>query len=522
MNSLLSTSQPQGRSKCHVHLVGPSMLMVVSALLFMPTAHTFTPTAVRLSTPHLLRSSAYTTTDQYLPTRPSVSIRYSTPTTTRRRATLADEQMDEALKNNDLEKAANLLMQNPDMELNRERWNAIFSAIEETTANADENTENLRQAAEFPLQSAARGSMTKMYNTLKRGGHLRLFGAVDTKMPPAAGSHVLPPALLESILDIPMKALTPKPTNTLLIAGVVVALIEALISATFGISLNLLTFGTLLSFVADRLFLNGALSETALKLFQPGIQSKILRHESGHLLCAYLLGCPVEGIVLSAWAALQDQRFGSRQVSAGTSFFDPDLSQQINSNGKLTRSALDRYSIIVMAGIAAEADLFGEADGGAGDEMALVAFLSRLNGGRAGAWNSETIRNQARWGALNAVLMIREYKPAYDALVDALERGGTLGDCIYAIEKAARDHNLKPLQEPIGYIDNGKWTKEMPSSLKSAEAVAVTASATKSTSTATEFDQDASLSRLNQYRAEVEKKLQDVERELKELDGGEQ
>ena len=50
--------------------------------------------------------------------------------------------------------------------------------------------------------------------------------------------------------------------------------------------------------------------------------------------------------MLSAFSALQDRRFASRQVSAGTSFFDPDLSAQINSNGKLTRSALDRYSIM--------------------------------------------------------------------------------------------------------------------------------------------------------------------------------
>ena len=48
--------------------------------------------------------------------------------------------------------------------------------------------------------------------------------------------------------------------------------------------------------------------------------------------------------------------------------------------------------------------------------------------------------------------MLREYKPAYDALVETLERGGALGDCIYAIEEAARRHNLEPLKQPLGYI----------------------------------------------------------------------
>jgi hypothetical protein len=441
-----------------------------------------------------------------------------------------EHQIDEALQQNKLKNAVKLLQENPkNIELTKPRWNAIFRAIEETTAQADDNTENLR--AEFPLQSVARTSMTDLYTVLKEQGQLRLFGAVDTRQfSPAAGSHTLPPALLESILDLPMTALTPKPTNSLLLAGIALAVVEGIVSASSGLSLNLLTFATLLAFAIDRLFLNGALFETVFKILQPGLQSKILRHEAGHLLAAYLLGCPVEGIVLSAWAALQDSRFGTRQVSAGTSFFDPDLSAQINGNGLLTRSALDRYSIIVMAGIAAEADIYGEADGGAGDEMALVAFLSRLNGGRVGIWDSDNIRNQARWGALNAVLMIREYKPAYDALVYALECGGTLGDCIYAIEKAARDHNLQPLQQPIGYIENKKWTTERPSyfQVSAPEPVSSTVISagsktepTDGTMESSSVDQsEASLSRLSGYRAELEKRLETVERQLKDLEVG--
>jgi hypothetical protein len=150
---------------------------------------------------------------------------------------------------------------------------------------------------------------------------------------------------------------------------------------------------------------------------------------------------------------LQDPRFGSRGVSAGTSFFDEDLSNQI-SRAEIKRSVLDRYSIIVMAGIAAEAVNYGQADGGAGDELALISFLQSLNGGESKIppWNDATIRNQARYGVLNAILMLREYKECYDALVDTLERGKTLGDCIYAIENAGRAHNKEPLQKPLGYI----------------------------------------------------------------------
>ena len=86
----------------------------------------------------------------------------------------------------------------------------------------------------------------------------------------------------------------------------------------------------------------------------------------------------VEGVVLSTWTALQDGRFGGRStraVSAGTSYYDLDMSEQILGVKPLTHDSIDRYSIIVMGGIAAEALEFGRADGGAGDEDALVRIL---------------------------------------------------------------------------------------------------------------------------------------------------
>ena len=368
------------------------------------------------------------------------------------KATADGSPLQDAIEERNLRKATSVLKNDDKVNLSRDQWNQIFELIEERTANADENSENLRQATEFPTESAARSEMTQMYNVLKESGQLKLFGAVDPRVPLAAGSTNVPPPLMEGIIDLPMTALTPQPNNSLLFAGVAVALLEFIASAAFQIPMNTLALSSLLLVALDRLFLNGATFETFLKFFSPGVQEKILRHEAGHFLAAYLLGCPVEGIVLSAWGALQDRRFGTRQVSAGTSFFDPELSQQINNRKSVTRSAVDRYSIIVMAGIAAEADNYGRADGGAGDEMSLVAFLSQLNAGTSGSWNSDTIRNQARWGALQAVLMMREYKPAYDALVDALERGGTLGDCIFAIEKAARDAGLGPVKHPNGFI----------------------------------------------------------------------
>ena len=56
---------------------------------------------------------------------------------------------------------------------------------------------------------------------------------------------------------------------------------------------------------------------------------------------------------------------------------------------------------------------------------------------------------------------MKEYKPCYDALVDALERGGDLGQCIVAIEEAAAREGLGWLRKPLGKVleggDYGKW-----------------------------------------------------------------
>ncbi|KAG7351215.1 hypothetical protein IV203_010575 [Nitzschia inconspicua] len=367
-------------------------------------------------------------------------------------ATETDEATFDELLADNFERSIQFLESHPTLNMTRDRFQRIFDAIEDRTRAAEEHASNTRMEQEVPMLSKSRVEMTQMYQALKDQGHLRLFGSINRDNMPASGSHTVRPSLLEEITLLSMRSLTPKPSNTLLYAGVAVATVEAILSITQGWDINLLFFASLIAALGDRILLNGAISETVAKTLSPETQPKITRHEAGHFLCAYLLGCPVEGYVLSAWAALQDPRFGNRGVSAGTSFFDQDLSNQI-AKAEIKKSSIDRYSVIVMAGIAAEALNYGQADGGAGDELALISFLSNLNpSSKNPTWNDLAIRNQARYAVLNAILMLREYQECYDALVDALERGGTLGECIHAIENAGRTYKKEPLRKPLGYI----------------------------------------------------------------------
>ena len=76
---------------------------------------------------------------------------------------------------------------------------------------------------------------------------------------------------------------------------------------------------------------------------------------------AFLLGCPVEAVLLDGFQAMRDRRFAAG--TAGTVFFDPELGAAMK-RGELPRSAVDRYSVVVLAGIAAEAQRNGRAEGG--------------------------------------------------------------------------------------------------------------------------------------------------------------
>jgi len=448
-------------------------------------------------------------------------------------ATKTEEaKLDELLSQADLKAAERYLKSHPGADIDRDRLLGIFDAIKTRTSDAEENNINTRLPMEemaYPPVSPARTEMTDMYRTLAGLGHLRMFGAAgrEGRPYPAMGSKDLTPNLLEQITDMSMVALTPQPTNTLLYGGIGLCVLEIATSLATGIDFNFLVFATLFTAFLDRLIVNGAVFETAVRMVMPKYGRKILKHEAGHFLCAYLLGCPVEGCVLSPWGALQDSRFGGRatSVSAGTSFFDPELSDEINGRGSLSRSSIDRYSVIVMGGIAAEAIEFGMADGGAGDEMALVQFLSGINprGGGAKAWTADRIKNQARWGATQAVLLLREYKDCYEALVDALERGGDLGECIWAIENAARAKDVKPLEAPVGYILEkglyGEWTTEPP--LVGGEAAPVTASPSQASATEQSIapppDLESSRETLSQYRQMVEEKLKKIDEQLNDM-----
>ena len=150
--------------------------------------------------------------------------------------------LDQADKQPNLRAATRTLKNNPDMSIPRDRFQRIFDAIEVRTSEAEENTVNNRatldmMTAQYPPISPSRNEMTELYTALADAGHLKLFGAAGRKDHPlpAMGSKIVTPTLLEQITEMEMLSLTPKPTNTFLIGGIILAITEGFVSLSTGI-----------------------------------------------------------------------------------------------------------------------------------------------------------------------------------------------------------------------------------------------------------------------------------------------
>ena len=255
---------------------------------------------------------------------------------------------------------------------------------------------------------------------------LRGFDCVQEEYPENVSD--VTPGILESRTGLSISALTPKQRTTYWrLAGIALCTAEFAIGESIGVDpVFTLIPATLLLLLSDQLFYNGAAFETIYRTLFPEFRRKVICHEAGHFLVAYLLGLPVRGCITSAWEA---RKYPGIKGQAGTIFFDPKIDEEVKKQ-RVTRRSLDRISVVTMAGIAAEALQFGNCEGGSADEQALIRLFSQISP----PWNIVRIQGQARWAVVQALGLIKEHKASYDAAVAALEAGKGVGDVVLAIE----------------------------------------------------------------------------------------
>jgi hypothetical protein len=149
----------------------------------------------------------------------------------------------------------------------------------------------------------------------------------------------------------------------------------------------------------------------------PAYRQRIIEHEAGHFLVAYLLGIPISGYTLSAWESFQQG-----QSAQGGVMFSPPPSN-------ISSQLLQQYCTVWMAGIAAEKSIYDRAEGGTEDRQKLrgVLFL-------AGKQQQE-ITTQENLATLQAKTLIKDHWAAYQALVIAMGNRAAVADCCTEIDR---------------------------------------------------------------------------------------
>ncbi|XP_076893920.1 uncharacterized protein LOC143546033 [Bidens hawaiensis] len=331
----------------------------------------------------------------------------------RPRALTEWREYEEAVKEKDLGRALRFLQDIPQpptddnplglVELQRD-WEVL-----DTCLNADD----------LRLVAAA-------YAFLKDKGFLNHFAKYRSIV--LEGPRDVTPTVLKSSTGLEVSKLSPKKWGLSTSSSVVLAAFFAGLSylVDHGVDLRPQLAAILGLAMADSIFLGGTCL-AQITSYWPPYKRRILVHEAGHLLVAYLMGCPIRGVILDPIVAMQM----GIQGQAGTQFWDENLQNEL-AEGRLTGVAFDRYCMVLFGGIAAEALVYGEAEGGENDENLFRSICLLLEPPLSVAEMS----NQARWSVLQSYNLLKWHKHAHKAAVKALENGGSLSVVIRSIEEA--------------------------------------------------------------------------------------
>lgn len=228
----------------------------------------------------------------------------------------------------------------------------------------------------------------------------------------------------------------------------------------------------------------------------PEYRRRLLVHEAAHFLCGYICGLPIEGYSANAavnavqlWpleganrreevlrvlgvtnpaavikasqendASAENRNpktWAERALAERDALWTPDgdlsglrarMRTQRPSSSSLIRvdtDTLDRIAVVSMAGAIAEVLEFGSAEGGLADlaqlrEMLALAARQRSGGSQVSSaqWVQERDA-RVRWACVAASTILQNHQASLEAVVDAMDRGDSVGECVRALEACA-------------------------------------------------------------------------------------
>lgn len=187
----------------------------------------------------------------------------------------------------------------------------------------------------------------------------------------------------------------------------------------------------------DSVSFNGGVSSLIIDTIGHTVSKKyhdrVIQHEAGHFLVAYLMGILPKRFTLSSLEAFQKE--GSLNVQAGTAFVDIELQEEVNA-GKVTATMVNKFTCVALAGVATEYLLYDQAEGGLADIQQLDSFLSSLG------FTQKKTDSQVRWAVLNTILLLRRHEAVRVKLAKAMSEGKSVGQCIRVIEESIDADNI--------------------------------------------------------------------------------
>ena len=151
----------------------------------------------------------------------------------------------------------------------------------------------------------------------------------------------------------------------------------------------------------------------------PAYRQRVIRHEAGHILVAYLLGIPLLGCVLGPWQAFRRGMPGYGGVE-----LDWAPMRTWQAQGGIPWAEVECYGTFWMAGAAAESLHYGQITGDAEDRQQLATRPLT-----SPAKMKVQINRFLRQGRA----LLQAHPQTYAVAVQSLEQGAAWEDCLAAI-----------------------------------------------------------------------------------------
>jgi len=155
----------------------------------------------------------------------------------------------------------------------------------------------------------------------------------------------------------------------------------------------------------------------------PEQKERVIYHEAGHFLTAHLFKIPITSYSLSAWETLKQNNGGSGGV-----IFETKLLEEKQQDLREFNLIIERFGVVLMAGIAAEKLQYESSMGGKEDLVKFREIYSPIT------LTSSNLEMRKRLAILQATTIIETHQNTYLKLVEFMRQRKSIAECQQMID----------------------------------------------------------------------------------------